>query len=344
MTTTDEARSAVLAAHGPQDLFGPRAQGPAAGRAATRTFRRYAALLHPDRAGDPAAFLRLEQLYREWAGGPDRTAPTVIGRLDAYPVGDLLGQGSVAAVYRSAGVVLKLARRPAANRFLENERAAYRSLARLTTAHEWLRPYYPRLLDVGAIAGPDREVRQVDVLTDLTDGFLTLADVLRAYPQGLDGRDWAWMYRRLLRAVAGAHLAGLVHGAIVADNVLIQPERHGVVLAGWSFATRAGTPLPGRIGSASYPPEVMAGSPVTGKADIHQLHTLMTAALHPAEEAQLRYARGARQDNPRMRPSADALLDEYDELIGRLYGRRRFRPFAVPTEHTDPTPPTHRAV
>lgn len=296
--------------------------------------RRYAALLHPDRAGDPAAFRRLEELYRDWAGGSGRTAPVVIGRLDAYPVGDLVAQGSLATVYRSAGGLLKVARRPTGNRFLENERAAYRTLAGLTAAHAWLRPFYPRLRDVGAIAGTDGRIRQVNVLTDLTDGFVTLADVRRAYPRGLDGRDWAWMYRRLLRAVAGAHLAGLVHGAIVADNVLIQPERHGVVLAGWSFATTAGTPLPGRIGSASYPPEVTAGRPVTGKADVHQLHTLMIDLLDPAERAQIRYARGCLQENPRMRPPADALPEEYDELIGRLYGRRRFRPFAVPTTPT----------
>lgn len=321
----------MLGATGPEDVFGRRGPDPAAGRAAKRTYRQYAFLLHPDRAGDPAAFLRLEELYRDWST-VSSAAPNaaVVGRLDAYPIGAVLAQGSVTTVYRSAGTVLKIARRAASNRFLENERAAYRALARITVTNEWLRPYYPRLRDVAAIAGPDGQLRQVNVLTDLTDGFVTLADVRRAYPQGLDGRDWAWMYRRLLRTIAGAHLAGLVHGAIVADNVLIQPDQHGVVLAGWSFAARAGTPLPGRIGSATYPPEALAGRPVTGKADIYQLHTLMTELLDPRENAQVAYARGCLQENPRMRPSADALLDEYDELIGRLYGRRQFRPFAVP--------------
>jgi hypothetical protein len=74
----------------------------------------------------------------------------------------------------------------------------------------------------------------------------------------------------------------------------------------------------------------LAGRPVDGKADIHQLHTLMLDLLAPGEHAQIAYARGCLQENPRMRPSADALLDEYDDLIGRLYGRRRFRPFALP--------------
>ena len=333
MTTTTEARAAVLAAAGPEAVFGTAGPDATARRAARRTYRQYAFLLHPDRAGDPVAFLRLEELYRDWSATP-ATAPnpvTVIGRLDAYPVGAVLAQGSVTTVYRSTGAVLKIARRPTSNRLLENERDAYRALARMTATNEWLRPYYPRLRDVGAVTGPDGQLRQVNVLTDLTDGFVTLADVRRAYPQGLDGRDWAWMYRRLLRAIAGAHLAGLVHGAVVADNVLIHPAQHGVVLAGWSLATTSGHRLAGLLKSSAYPPEALAERPVTGKADIHQLHTLMIELLDPHERAQIAYARGTLQDNPRMRPSADALLDEYDELIGRLYGRRQFRPFAVST-------------
>jgi len=44
------------------------------------------------------------------------------------------------------------------------------------------------------------------------------------------------MHRGLLKALAGAHRIGLVHGAVVAENVLVHPEKHGVVLA----AQRAG--------------------------------------------------------------------------------------------------------
>ena len=78
-----------------------------------------------------------------------------------------------------------------------------------------------------------------------------------------------------------------------------------------------------------------AGRPVDGKADVHQLHTLMIDLLHPGERAQIAYARGCLAECPRMRPSAAALLDEYDDLIDRLYGARRFRPFTI---HPTPTP------
>jgi len=61
MTTTGAARDAVLGATGPDDVFGPAGDDSATRRAAKQTFRRYALALHPDRVGDSAALLRLEQ-------------------------------------------------------------------------------------------------------------------------------------------------------------------------------------------------------------------------------------------------------------------------------------------
>ena len=166
MTTTGEAKDAVLRATGPNDVFGPAGEDRATRRAAKRTFRRYAFLLHPDRVGNSAAFVRLEQLYRDWEAAASRSAGStgqvvVTGRLDSYIVGDPIGRGSLATVYRATGggAALKIARRPASNRFLESERMAYRYLGAMLGRNEWLRPYYPRLQDVAAIAGPKREIR-----------------------------------------------------------------------------------------------------------------------------------------------------------------------------------------
>ena len=106
-------------------------------------------------------------------------------------------------------------------------------------------------------------------------------------------------------------LPAAIQEAARSSEVATIRERHGVVLAGWSFATPAGTKLPARVGSADYPPEVTAGRPVTGKSDVHQLHTLMVALLDWSERDQIRYARGCLQENPRMRPPAETLLDEW---------------------------------
>jgi hypothetical protein len=202
--------------------------------------------------------------------------------------------------------------------------------------HEWLRAYFPRLVDrVDHLDPTTGERRTVNVLECLATGFVTLADVRRAHPAGLDPRDWAWMHRRLLRALAATHRAGWVHTAVTADNVLIHPERHGVVLAGWSFATREGLPVAAVIGSqrANYPPEAAEAAPATGRWDVFMAHRLMLAMLAPDAPKPLRaFALGCLQPRPRLRPTAADLLDEFDELLDRLYGPRRFRPFAMPTQ------------
>jgi hypothetical protein len=58
--------------------------------------------------------------------------------------------------------------------------------------------------------------RRANVIGRLT-GFRTLAQVRAAYPRGVDPRDAAWMWRRLLVAVGAAHRAGVIHGAVLPE-------------------------------------------------------------------------------------------------------------------------------
>ncbi|WP_033443166.1 protein kinase family protein [Saccharothrix sp. NRRL B-16314] len=329
MFTRDEALERVERAGSPADLFGPF--DPIRKKDAQRLFRALAAVLHPDRvgAGDTrahAASAELTRLHHEWQHGTPVELRTARG---AYRITDRHAVGSVANVYRTDGPhVVKVVRNPALNPLLHAEWDALRRLDRLTDEHRWLRPYYPRLVDESGDVS--RGERAFTVLEPLVDGFVTLADVRRAFPMGLDGRDYAWMHRRLLRAIAGAHRIGLVHGAIVADNVLVHPEQHGIVLAGWTFAVTTGERLLATGKSIAYPPEVRDGRPVTPATDVHMAHTLMLDLLADNETRQRTFARWCTQDNPDRRPDAADLLTEYDELLEELHGERTFRPFALP--------------
>ncbi len=326
MFTREEALHEVEGATA-TGLFGPA--DPARRKEAQRLYWGLAAVLHPDRVADDdhrahAASAELTRLYDEW----QRTGPVELrtGR-GTYRVAERHAVGSVANVYRTDGRhVVKIVRNPALNPLLHAEWHALRKLGRFTAEHRWLRPYYPHLVDTGDVG---RGERAFTVLEPLVRGFVTLADVKRAFPDGLDGRDYAWMHRRLLRAVAGAHRVGLVHGAITADNVLVHPEHHGIVLAGWSFAVDDGQPLLARAKSIAYPPEAGHGA-VTAATDVHMAHALMTDLLAHDETRQRTFARGCMQDQPGRRPDAADLLAEYDELLEDLYGARVFRPFALP--------------
>lgn len=339
----------VEAAAVPGDLFGSPASDSAALRTARRRFHRLSMLLHPDRV-DPAdaerasaAFARAAELYRRWqadAGRNEDGAVRLIGSGGSYVLGPRFMLGSVADLFRAvdgAGtpVAVKIPHAVGSNVLLETERAALADLvASAADGNDWLLPYFPRLLDHANVVDPsDGTRRSVNVLDDLTDGFVTLADIRAAHPDGLDGRDWAWMHRRLLRAVAAAHRAGWVHTAITADNVLVHPEQHGVVLAGWSFATRPGDVPAATIGSrrGAYPPEAADRAPATPAWDVYMTHALMLDMLGDASPKAMRqFASGCMQTRSRRRPDAADLLAEFDDLLDRLYGRRRFRPFTMP--------------
>ncbi len=314
-----------------EELFGPRTTDSGKRKQVRRLYHALASVLHPDVAGlddtrAHAASATLTRLHHEWSHG---TTVEMRTRTAVYRVGEPFAVGSIANLYTSDGPhVVKVVRNPALNPLLHGEWQALRALESFTDRHQWLRPYYPRLLDTsGDVA---KGSRAFTVLDPLLDGFVTLADVRRAFPDGLDGRDYAWMHRRLLKALAGAHQIGLVHGAVTAENVMVHPEQHGIVLAGWSFAVEEGQRLLATSRSIAYPPEVVAGEPVTAATDVHMAHALMLDLLADNEDRQRAFARGCLQQRPSARPDAADLLGEYDDLLEDLYGARRFRPFALP--------------
>ncbi|PWD51523.1 hypothetical protein C8046_13510 [Serinibacter arcticus] len=347
MNPTQEAQLEVLAARTASDLFGEN-DGDRSRRAALRTLRRLRAQLHPDRAraagvdvGEAtSAFVTVGDWHAAWlqdgatgarAAADGGTTAVVHGRRRDWTVGAQVAGGTWSTLYAADGAVAKIARSERANRLVAVAASSLTRLAAFAATRSWAEHGYPHLVDVGEVRGPQGR-RAAVVIEDLGTGtgHVSLEQVLAAHPGGLDGRDWAWMMRRLLWLVAGAHDAGLVHGAIAPANVLIAPSDHRVVLAGWGMSTPSGGRLPARMASeaAAYPPE--ADGAVTGALDVWMLAHLMERMLRPDEARQRRFARGCRQTAPRMRPTAADLSAEYDDLLDRLHGPRTFRPFPMP--------------
>jgi hypothetical protein len=244
-------------------------------------------------------------------------------------------QGDFCSVYRGTregkAVAVKVARQAGDNDLLFGERAALRRIEERVDKR--FQPFFPRLLDGFVYQDEQGERRATNVLS-WTGGAYTLEEIRRAYVAGVDPKDVAWMWRRLLVALGAAHRAGIVHGAALPPHVGVLPAEHGLVLLGWTCAVEVGQPIRA-ISSAYeswYPEEVMQKEPALPATDVAMGARCMLFLLgEDAPAAFSRFFRGCLLPSPRQRPQdAWALLREFDDLLARLWGPRRFHPFTMP--------------
>ncbi|MEU3016068.1 molecular chaperone DnaJ [Nocardiopsis sp. NPDC007018] len=360
----DEALREVGLAADPTDLFGPvPVDGGPLPAAAASAYRRLARRLHPDtapplRAAEAAdGFTRLTEAWRRYRraaeGGPGLDDVTLVTRERTYHVsrGGPLASGDVADLHplRWRGDdpaapgggwhdgVLKLPRAPRDNDLVLAEATALRRVRE--HGQERYRAFVPRLVESlrhrDAATGVERRGNVLDRLT----GFHSLAEVRRARPEGIDPRDAAWMWRRLLVALGNAHGAGVVHGAVIPEHVLIHPEQHGLVLVDWCYSvtfasSRTAPHVPAMVPHRrdTYPPEVADRCPAVPATDVYMATRcveFVTGGRLPGPLLAL--ARGCTLPSPERRPAdAFALLGEVDRALERCFGPRRFRPFSMP--------------
>ncbi|GAB3948923.1 serine/threonine protein kinase [Micromonospora vulcania] len=320
---TAAAIELVAAARTDADLFGT--DHPA------RRYRELVAALHPDRlAGAPAVRAEATEAFVQVTTRWKARQVTVLGD---YRLGAPVHSGDLAELYDVGDDrLLKLPRRPTDNDLMAREAHALRTIAEHGDPRYL--PYVPRLVDEFRHSdGATGAERRINVLAT-APGLHDLDEVRRAYPDGLDARDVAWMWRRLLVALGLAHRAGVVHGAVLPRHVLIEPDAHGVVLVDWCFSAPVGSTIPAMVPGHDaewYPEEICRKRPCGPGTDIAMASRCMSWLLGPHGPRELHdFARGCRQRSLDARPDdAWRLLRELDEVLDRLYGPRTFRPFTL---------------
>jgi hypothetical protein len=204
----------------------------------------------------------------------------------------------------------------------------------------------------GGSAGTPRQANVLWLHPDIRsiDELYTLAEVRAAYPDGLDGRDVAWVWRRLLSVLGFVHAQGVVHAAVLPMHVLIEPRGHKLVLIDWCCAVDDAVrrPRPPAILTGGYVPwfkrEGGTRHPATPALDIafaarcmldllggDPLEATFPASVEPALQ---RYFQRCLGESPATQAGAWKLLDDFDRLIELLWGPRTFRPLVMPPKGT----------
>jgi hypothetical protein len=287
-----------------------------------------------------------------------------------FQVLDRIAFGSISTVYRcrfhsTAGRdvegLFKLARDARSNGLLANEASVLRFLHCALDGPAFT-PFLPTVEDSFAYgddggarnAAPPRQAnvfRVHDAIRSPADDLYTLAHVRALHPYGIDARDMAWIWRRLLNVLGFVHSRGVVHGAVLPVHVLIEPKDHKLLLVDWtcSVADFSSSRRPLAIVTGGYEPwydpSVRRGEPPAPGLDIAMGARCMidlcggdptrgrlpTTAVEPALHRYFERCLDA-GSSPAASARADAfrLLAEFDKLIDALWGPRKFRVMELP--------------
>jgi|CXWL01.1.fsa_nt_gi hypothetical protein len=262
---------------------------------------------------------------------------------------DSFAKGDFSVFYRghlqgvdNVSVVAKVASAPASNSWLEKEASMlirFRD-AKKGDALSSIAKFVPELLDTFLVENAKQKRYRVVVMRDSPD-MVSVSDIIRAYPSGLDPRDASWIYRRILAQTLAASMAGVVHGAMTSDHVLVDPYTHNPLHTGWAHSVKDGriTHIVDRFRDY-YPPEVFEKKKVTHQTDLYMAGKMMIHLLGgdvkrnslprlvPSSVAQVILR--SIEPSPARRPQDGLqLLDEFTRVIRQEWGRA-YRPLTIP--------------
>lgn len=175
------------------------------------------------------------------------------------------------------------------------------------------------------------------------ENCVTIADVLRAYPGGIDYRDMAWMLKRVLVGLWFAHKRNAIHGSVLPPHILLTLHDHGGRLIDWSYSTEPRVKVPAMVTEYEdfYPPEVPSSQPAREGTDLYMAVKCAQALLGGdpktkdfpdlVPEPIKALFDLCLNENVNMRPiDSSEIHDTFDRLLKDAVGKPTFRPFSMP--------------
>jgi hypothetical protein len=295
-----------------------------------KAFRRLAALWHPDHSADPqatAVFTHLVALRDAALGGTGRklaTSERLFRRADGsgFAMQAVRAHGIDAGELLVGGASLAWRFEPGAADIAEAEIsriAAFRFAdAAMEREMRRLLPVIARRIDLeagGILLVQARSSREV-----------LLVDLIAAHGGAIPPEHVAWIGSGLFNIACWLDWAGLVHGAIGPDTILIDPATHDVrLVGGFGFAVESGR-RPGALPARSLglaPRLAVKGEVADRGLDGDLVRLTLRESLGPAGRASAPEMMQALAMPPETRA-----IDDYrawHALLERIWGRRRFQ-------------------
>ena len=356
MTELERFAQQVTGVTEPEDLFGelPGVTPQERLEQASVLYKRFARIAHEDLYQAPAektlaheAFTKLTALWSRCQAKlstltyGQRTIGTVASRTETYLLQRVVATGDLSTVYQAMGpsgppVLLKVALSAACNELLDREVSALAEFRK--HAIPSVRGLLPDVKAAFLVKQPGG-ARAVTVFA-YDPAFLPLTFYRPQFPDGLDPRHGVWIFKRLLSILASAHDAGIIHGAVLPQHVLLRPKDHALMLVDWCFSVPDGNPL-SVIAAASkswYPPEVFAKQPLTPRTDLLMAAQVLAYAMGGTGLGEVlperlpdrlrRVVRPCLFPSLSYRPqSAWAVYDAFDQAALRVFGKPQFVQF-----------------
>jgi len=274
---------------------------------------------------------------RFWLGG-HRYA--LIGRLARGEGSDVLLARRDEAM--TARVIVKVLRASAAADLFAREETVLESLA---SSKAQGAPHFTRLMPERVAFGIARlganglgGERRIAIRRHRAGFVHTLEDVRRAHADRIEPAHAVWIWKRTLESLGFIHAAGWIHGAVLPAHLLVNARDHGVVLAGFSRAVRAGEKLAAitRDAKAFYPDDVATGAAVDVRTDLAMsaraiLFVLGGDPLRAPSRVPAPFARLLETTavTPWAR-DAWALVEDASQVARDVFGPPKFVPFDMP--------------
>jgi len=304
-------------------------------------YRMLVKLVHPDHSSNPKAHIAFTKLQKLYENGERGVRFTLKSKRNEYDLTSLLAMGDHATLFKGfkehQPIIAKMVRESKDNDLMERESIALKTLA---SGYEWMEwaPFFPELVETFRHRDHNTKiVRRVHIFNDDGLEWFTLKQIREAHPEGLNPKDAAWMWRRLLIVLAYTHDNKVIHGGVIPTHVLIQPEFHGLRLVDWCYSSTDSKSIPAivRDFKMCYPYEVKAKEKPGPETDIYMATRTMEYVMGDKINRPLRaFIQGCILESRKSRPhSAGRLHDEFVDLIERLWGKRKFRAFKMPDSY-----------